>query len=517
MRKNRIAAVIDIGSSMVRMHISQWNGQKVVSLDRLEKPTQIGKEVFSTGYVSFDTVRALSDTLGSYKEKAREYGISTAQTIASTAMREASNQAYILDRLYINNKLEVDVLEDSEVGALIIGAMKNERVPEAKKILFVYGGTGTIDFELSSGDIIEAAYSIQTGILKISDMLREAEMFSGRVDLMAEEYVDSILTRESRTRDFMKTGAIVFGSADMLPLYKLCGINSRTDIPGISGNTIKSAYESIRRLSVEQISRRLSIGETESESLRAMTILLAALLKLTKAKELQLVQISLADAALSRILRPGETKRLTDNLFDGALASARELSERYKSDTRHCGQTAAMALEIFEKLKKDFGFSKKQRLFLHIACILHEVGFYTTSFNTSAAAFNLVSTAQIYGLLSKETLLIANIIAPHSLPGAMSGAREYSGVLSDDGALLAAKMHALLLIADTLDFSHKQKLNRISIELAERSLVISVKTEQDFTLEQWAFRENAGLFQEVFGITPVLKINNRFAPEGAGE
>ena len=56
----RTAAVIEIGSNNVRMRVSQWTKGNVVTLDRLEYPVGLGHDVFSSGDISFDSLRELS-------------------------------------------------------------------------------------------------------------------------------------------------------------------------------------------------------------------------------------------------------------------------------------------------------------------------------------------------------------------------------------------------------------------------------------------------------------------------
>ena len=81
-------------------------------------------------------------------------------------------------------------------------------------------------------------------------------------------------------------------------------------------------------------------------------------------------------------------------------------------------------------------------------------------------------------------------------------------MLNDKDALFASKMHTILQLSDALDYSRKQKAVITDISLETDRLVITVNTNEDFTLEQWRFMRRAFLFREVFGITPKLKINN---------
>jgi exopolyphosphatase/guanosine-5'-triphosphate,3'-diphosphate pyrophosphatase len=509
MRKYKIAAAIDIGSSVVRMHISQWDGTSVTSLDTLEKPTLIGKEVFSTGYISADTVRNLSATLHGFCEKAREYEITNVHTIASTALREASNRAYILDHLKARNQLEVNVLEDTQVSSLLIGFLRNSSYTQHGKMLLVHGGTGTTDFELLSNGSLKLAHSIQTGFLKIAEMLREASDFSRHVDFMAEEYLNTFLMRDNRIHDLWKADGIVFSAGNLRPLFNLCGISENETAPQIESKLINELYDEYRELSMDSICERNDLTLQEGGILYSMLVLLSALLRLTNAKKLICTQVNLSDAMVNLLLVPGARKKHNENLAAGAVSSALDLAIRYKQDITHVENVASIAQILFENLRKILGFSKSDEMFLRIACLLHETGHYTNTDDTREASFDLVKAAHIYGLRAYETNLIANIIAPRSLLGVITGSFDArAAALSEKDILFAAKMHSLLYMADSLDFSHKQKAKISKIQLDNDSMTISAHINEDYTLEQWMFRESAALFREIAGITPLLKIGN---------
>jgi exopolyphosphatase/guanosine-5'-triphosphate,3'-diphosphate pyrophosphatase len=512
----RIAAAIDIGSSGVRMQISQWDGQGIVKLDRLEKPTNMGQEVFGGGHISSDTVRALSGILAGFSAVAKEYQINRIHTVATTALREAVNQAYVLDYLAIQNKLDVHVMEDSEANALLFNAMKNSAYPSRKKAMLVYSGAGTMDFALLENGQVTTTHGISAGLLKIAEMMREATDYSRHIDVAAEEYLRIFLTRDHSMHKLLQAEGIVFGARNMQPLYKLCGdscLPGLNDVALLQRKTLLGIYEQYRRLSIDQICARHKISAAAGGVLYATLTLLALLLQMTAVEEIYCTQISLADAVLNLDLRPGARRAYSASLRSGAISSALELSARYRCDLKHALYVAALALTLFDKLRKVHGLSGQQSLLLQTACILHETGYYTTAANLEEASYDLVKDAQIYGLRYHETLLSANIISPQSLPGAARGAWR-DPYLSEEDMLFINKMHAILHLADALDCSRKQKAGLCQVEIADEQLLLTLKVQEDYSLEQWMFGQSAKLFREVFGLMPRLKIRNEHGIEG---
>ena len=506
MGKIKIATAIDIGSSAVRMHISQWDGKKIVELDRLEKPSVIGKEAFSTGYISYETVSTLSEALSGFSEKAHEYGITNIQVTASTALREASNQAYILDHLATRNNLDVRVLEDSEVSALIMNAMKGSENPESSRVLHVYGGTGTIDFELVQDGKTLLAHSIGTGLLKLTEMMREAADFSSYAETMQEQYLHIHLQRGNRIQDLFEADAIVFGAADLQPFYRMSGIAASDGAGRIPGELLLQLYESHHRMSLDQIGRQYGIDAEQAGFLLAILSLLTILMRLTGVGKIALKEINLADAMLGLMLQPGERRRYNESLKAGTIAAAMDLAARYGCDLVHSRYVADTSLQLFQELKGLHGLTKKHSHYLQVACILHEAGYSTNSaLKIDSASFNLVRDVYMYGLCRRETLLCASIIAPHNLSG-IAHVTSVADMLSREEALFTAKLHAIMRLTDILDYSHRQKGRICDVTLEGTRLVIGIRVCEDFTLEQLMFRQGQALFEEVFGITPELRI-----------
>lgn len=82
--------------------------------------------------------------------------------------------------------------------------------------------------------------------------------------------------------------------------------------------------------------------------------------------------------------------------------------------------------------------------------------------------------------------------------------------MSRDEYLVIAKLTAILRLANSLDRSHEQKFHDASVSLKENKLTISIATAEDITLEKIAMAEQAGFFEEVFNVTPVISQKKKY-------
>lgn len=494
----KVAAAIDIGSSVVRMQIAQWNGKTLSTLEELERGIHMGQEVFTAGRISFETVRTLSGILEEFTELAKEYGPTRIQAVATTALREADNQALVLDRIRIRNRLDISVLDEVEVNSLIFDAMLRERAPKAGKTLIVYAGTGTIGLALREGEQISFTHSMETGLLKIMEMLRSVTEQTRRFDQVTREYLDRYLAPLLEMADFSVVDGLIFNNGYMEPLLSLFGAVEQGRGVTLKAEEIRAVWAEHRVLSLHQIASRYSMSSEDGGMLYATLALLDGLLEMTGASRVLCSRARLTDALVGIALLPRARRSYRESMTEGTIATTFAISSHYHSDRNHILHQLNIAFALFESLRRLHGLSPRQHILLQVACILHEIGEYTNTKNPQLTSADLVKNMQIYGLSSHETRLVAHMLLPGGFPDELP--------LSGEDELFVAKMHALLQLADALDASHLQKAAVERIELVENRLEIHLRSNADFTLEWWMFQQAAPLLRETFGIDPELYV-----------
>jgi len=161
---NGPAAVIEVGSSAVRMRISQMRRGVIETLDSLEYPVSLGHEVFNHGKISFESLRTLSSILTKFKSALDGFGCKDVRVVSSTVMREAENRSFVTDQLKIHNDLNLEILEYSEEKALIcseiIRLLTNKHKLDPQNAMIAYIGTGSIGLALHDGECISDSVNI---------------------------------------------------------------------------------------------------------------------------------------------------------------------------------------------------------------------------------------------------------------------------------------------------------------------------------------------------------------------
>jgi exopolyphosphatase/guanosine-5'-triphosphate,3'-diphosphate pyrophosphatase len=502
-------AVIDIGSNLIKMRISQLQNNQIQDLDRLEYPVQLGHEVFNDGKISFESLKEVSSILRGYAQVMLEYGVSQYKVVATTVLREACNRAFVVDQLRILNNMSVEVLEDDQEKTLIYSEILrnfgSDDLVAVEDALISYIGTGSIGVALYNNGSMYFSQNIPMGSLKLHDMLSGIQEETNEFYMVLGEYIDGILGHLAMPRGREVFSNIILTGSEVELIAKLLDVPLKKGRFLIERTTMLEFYKNIRVMTAEKISALYHLNENQAEQLYTALAIYSRMLMLTNAQYVICPKIELWDAISRQLLFSKSKADYDEHVRSNALSCARAIAELYQCNLAHGETVRSCAALIFDKLKKLHGLSPKKKLLLEIAAILHEAGYYVSGKNHLNSTFDLIKNSNIYGLTDEEILLVANIARYDEFSFPNFNDIDYSKP-SEKNKLLISKLAAIFLLANALDKSQKQKLKALKIRLQDEVLSITGSSDENVFLEKWAFDETASYFEEVFGVKPQLTV-----------
>ena len=504
--KNKVAAVIDIGSSDVKLQVSQLRGKQIVPLSTLEYPLKLGHEVFCLGKISFECLRELSHILTGFAQVMREFGVQQYRAVGTTALREARNREFILDQLLIQNRMAVEILDDGREKSLIYSAMTRAlRAQDAPKktpeqALLAYIGTGSIGISLFNGSHIFFTQNISTGSLKLHDILGGVLEDTDDFAVVVEEYLDSVFTPIALPAPYSAITKLVLSGSETQRIARLCNAKTVDGSLVIKAKALLDLYRQIRLLPLEKLALKFNLSEDAAEMLYSSLAIYAKLLKFTGALHIVAPKVELWDSLLEEMLLQKNTQTR-----EHALACAVTVAKRYRYLQNHADFLRALVCSMFDKLKALHGLSPSYKLLLEVAAILHDSGFFINAKHHLCSNAHIVKYTDIYGLSDKDTLMAAYICRFNEMESPDYKDAAFSSFTSGE-KIIALKLAAIFRLACALDISQKQKMSDIKMRLDAQRLLISAKSDCNTRLELWAFEKCAAFFKEVFGILPVLTV-----------
>ncbi|MGL5096300.1 MAG: exopolyphosphatase, partial [Planctomycetia bacterium] len=175
----RTVAVIDIGTTSIRMAVAEIHpGGRVRQLETLQQSVTLGKDTFTRGSIRASTIEDCVQILKSYRRRLLEYDVSQAsqiRAVATSAVREAENRLYFLDRIYSATGLQVEPIDDAEVNRVTYVGIQPflQLLPElaSERTAVVEVGGGNTELLLVHEGNVVYSHMFRIGSLRLRETL----------------------------------------------------------------------------------------------------------------------------------------------------------------------------------------------------------------------------------------------------------------------------------------------------------------------------------------------------------
>lgn len=508
----KLVAVIDVGSITARLKIFELGQKKKPKeIETVRKYTSIGTQSLRSGALQTEQINEICDCLNQFEIKCREYKVSRIFCVATSALRDAGNREVVLEQIKIKTGFRVEVLDNSMERFYQNIAVK-ETMPDFKEIV----SQGTMILDIGAGsmqatvyDKSEFIFSQNTvlGSLRISEMLSDLQKKTTHYEDVLEEFIAQDLDdyHAVEPKGITYKSLIAFGGETGF-IKRLAG-KGFSDTVVLSKKEFMKVYEYLLHTRPTDLTLNDSIPSGIAPLLLPAALIVRNMLEYTGLDEIYFPTASLSDGVVySYAVRNMEYKPAIDPLSD-LISGARNIAKRYRTDRKHIEFVEKAALEIFDASLKYTGLKPRDRFLLQLSAILHEVGKFVHAKSHNDAAHSLIKYTELIGLDGNELDIIGLVVKLYPRENPYDD--PFYTNLPSEKKVLVSKLTAILRIADALDSSHRQKINKLNVSLHGDELTIICNTASDCSFEKWSFDHRSDLFEEVIGIRSVIKIRRQ--------
>lgn len=168
-KKDNIAAGIDIGSNSIRLIIAEVENNKITNIIYQEKATtRLAANINKTGILSEEPFNKSIDVLAGFKKALDKYNVKKIKAVATSAVREANNGEEFI-KAAKNAGIEISIISGKEEGMLeYIGVCSGFDAGSHPLILDVGGGSSEIIYMQENNELHTESHKI--GVVKMADM-----------------------------------------------------------------------------------------------------------------------------------------------------------------------------------------------------------------------------------------------------------------------------------------------------------------------------------------------------------
>lgn len=495
--KTAMHAIIFLGAGSMSMLVGEKAGAHWKVLDFLTQPVPLARDVYRAGRISRHTMDRCVKVMEDFGTLIREYGEGTglqARFLATNILQDVSNMDTFINRLHIACGLRLRVIDDGEMTRLIYMGVRDllEQNAELKKkrVLVVHVGPGNTRILLFEKGRITRYSSYRLGTHRTGEAVGEIEYGDSEAELaLLREHIRSQVDQIGHD----------FGHGGQPDTLILLGDEiQRLQRRGRSCTTIESMDELARSLAELSFEQRMTEYETDFSSVGSLLPAVLINLSLAKCIGPEHVLVPMRDYEIEFLGSLVASASEEDALQGEVLHFASLLADRYEVDRSHSRQVAALCLSLFDQLADLHRLGAHDRLLLHMAAILHEVGTYINPKRHHRHSQYIILNSEIFGLSRPDVELIA-LLARYHRHGAPTTDEPSYAELEQPDRLRVQKLAAILRVADALERSHAQRIRDFKIRYNGRRLELLLPGIHDITIEDMAMRLKGDLFSDIFG------------------
>ena len=498
-----IVAAIDVGSSGIRMEVSEVHPDGgLKTLESLNRAVALGKDTFTHGNLREETIQTASQALADFSQVMKNYGVSRYRAVATSAIREASNADTFIDRVFLRSGIEIDVIDGSEENRLtymaIHDSVRGEVDLQKANTLVVEVGGGSTDISfLESGKPTHFG-TFALGAVRLRQTLVGVKgEWKQRLKLLDRQIKNTIDTIANSIPFERAQGVIVLGGDVRFAARQIAGAaESNGNVRVVDRKAFTKFTTDISKYDTEEIVRRYNLNYPQAEILVPALLAYRSIMERTQVEQIHVVSVSIRAGILLDMAQRGGLESFDEQI----LASARGLAAKYHSNENHVEQVRKLSLSLFDQLQAEHRLERKERLYLEVAAILHDVGTFVSDRSHHKHTQYIISSSEIFGLSRADINLISNIARYHRKSPPTRSHLPYVS-LDRESRMIVSKLAAILRVADALDQDYSMKILNVKVVKDEEKgvYVLEVEAEGDLAMERVSLHNKSDLFREIFG------------------
>jgi exopolyphosphatase/guanosine-5'-triphosphate,3'-diphosphate pyrophosphatase len=499
----RSLAAIDIGTNSIKLLVANVEDDGALDVVLREKAmVRLGSETLRTGRLSPEAIEAGVSTVEHLSRLATSSGAEVVRTVATCAVREASNSDEFVTAVKKRTGLRVDVISGEEEARLINLAVRSEFPPSNDPLFLVDIGGGSTEFVVSNGSRVLLTESLPLGVVRLADRHGKSDPPSEKDVREMKKAIRSVAKRAAQAvrKKGFKTCVGSSGTIQSLSLVHEAAVLGREPNPTghrtLSRSALKKVNKLLRRTTEKEKLRVPGLDPRRRDIAVPGGILLAWILKRAGADAIVVGERGLREGLLlDYVARHGETRVPVNR--DMRARSVDRLLRRGNAEVLHAAHVARLALEIFDQTHPLHQLTATEREWLQYGALLHDIGCYIGYAKHQRHSYYLITHGDLTGFSADEIEVLASLARYHK-GGRPKPTHENWRRLDPYLQAVVEKLAAILRIADGLDRSHRQIVTGVACRVRSRRFELEASARADCEPELDAARKKADLFERIF-------------------
>lgn len=487
--------VIDLGSNTTRLIVMGYVPHHSFKLlDEVRETVRLAEGIGADGNLQPEPMQRAIETMKLFHSFCRSTGVTRIVPVATSAVREAANQAEFLIRVQRESGLNFRVLSTTEEAYYGYLGVANSLALTDAYIIDIGGGSTQITQMRGRGFV--RAFSAPIGALRLTDRYVRSDPISNKEfkaleQAVAEHFADVGWLNEAEATDLAGVGGTIRTLAAIDRKARQYSLDI-THGYSFSRERLEEIIDTLRGMSVRQREDLPGLNRDRADIILAGAVVLRQIMRQGGFTSVSVGGYGLREGLFYEHFLVGESPPLFADLRG---FSVQNLARIYNYEALHTAKVRELSLAMFDQLAPLHGYSAWERELLGHAAMLHDIGVAVGYYDHHKHGAYLVLNGALLGFSHREIVLLALLVRYHRKGDVHVD--EYRDILAPDDAERVARLAAMLRLAEYLERSKSQKIQRLTVEFGD-PLRIVTRAAGDATVEIWDANRSARLFQKAF-------------------
>jgi exopolyphosphatase/guanosine-5'-triphosphate,3'-diphosphate pyrophosphatase len=488
--------ILDLGSNTARLIVMDYTpGRAFKLVDEVSERVRLAEGIGPDGRLQPRPMRRAVESAKLFNAFCGAVGAGRIIAVATSAVRDAANREAFLEQVRREVGLELRVLSGEEEAFYgCLGALNT--LPFANGCVVDIGG-GSAQLSLVRERSVEQMISAPAGVVRFSERYIRSDPISDHdyaaLAAAADAVLESAPWLEALPGD---TLAAVGGTARNIAhihqkarAYPLDHAHSYA----MSADDVASVVELLRKLNLREREQVPGLNRDRADVILAGAVLLQQLMRRGRFRQMLVSGAGLREGLFFEHFLAGQQRPLFADL---RAFSVQNLAYQYNYEPEHIARVRELSLSLFDQLDELHGYGAWERELLGHAATLHDIGVAVSYYDHHKHSAYLVMNSELGGFSHREQVILALLTRFHRKGEVDAGA--FGPILAADDLARVARLSALLRIAEFLERSKGQVVQRLHVRLYPDEVLVEVEASGDASVEIWDANRRTSLFRKAF-------------------
>ena len=504
----RIAA-LDLGTNSFHVVIADiYPDGSFRTVDKLKEMVNLAERGMK-GRLSRNAMDRGISALKKIKILCDSYGVERILAYATSAIREAENGGEFIQQMIDDVQIKARAISGKKEAELIGQAIQHAVSFDDETVLMVDIGGGSVEFILGDKENIFYSSSKKIGAARMAaEFVEHDPITEDEINRLRKHFSNELkdlfeAMQQHEVQTIVGSSGTMENIADMIADRQSITASVTLNELTYSTKSYKKFHKDFIKMDREERLDQSGLEEKRVDIITPGVVLLDFLIERAGIEQVKISESALREGMILDYIKKEKESLDLELLADFPEPRRRSVFELLRKcdwHEEHSTHVANMALQLFDELQDDLDLPDEDRELLEYASYMHDIGYYISHRKLHKHALYLIRHADLKGFTENEINIMANVARYHRRSTPKKRHKRYRK-LDKPVRKRVKKLSGILRVADGLDRSHYQNVQKLEIEQGEETITLYITTQADPQLEIWGAMRKSHLFEKITGKT----------------